>query len=56
VPARLVKAGDRWRCLVVGADDVAVGPPGRTPEVVVGAALPVEPAPARVPADVATRP
>lgn len=53
VPARLVKAGDRWRCLVVGADDVAVGPAARTPEVVVATAPPGAPPSSRLP-DVAS--
>jgi outer membrane protein assembly factor BamB len=35
VPARLVKAGDRWRCLVVPTDGAEDGPPGGSEEVLV---------------------
>jgi len=39
VPARLVKAADRWRCTVIPTDGTDDGPPGGTEEVVVAPSL-----------------
>jgi hypothetical protein len=37
VPARLIRAGDRWRCVVVPNDGEADGPEAGTEEVLIGA-------------------
>jgi hypothetical protein len=37
VPVRLVKAGDRWRCLVVPTDGDLDGPEAGSEEVLIGA-------------------
>jgi hypothetical protein len=36
VPARLVKAGDRWRCVITPTDGTDDGPPAGTEEALVG--------------------
>jgi hypothetical protein len=39
VPVRLVRAGDRWRCVVTASDGDASGPPTGSPEVLVRPAV-----------------